>query len=123
MYYLSYIIIVDHLDDCNLPPTTLTHAPFSLFCPPQVLAAQDSYPKQICQFDEPSLSIPFVPLAGEYAQFVGRTADGLMALSNYRVFLQQRDATYHIPLGVIETIECREIFFLFLLCKDTKSYK
>ncbi|XP_069986655.1 phosphatidylinositol-3,5-bisphosphate 3-phosphatase MTMR3 isoform X3 [Penaeus vannamei] len=89
----------------------------------QVLAAQDSYPKQICQFDEPSLSIPFVPLAGEYAQFVGRTADGLMALSNYRVFLQQRDATYHIPLGVIETIECREIFFLFLLCKDTKSYK
>ncbi|XP_045615007.1 LOW QUALITY PROTEIN: phosphatidylinositol-3,5-bisphosphate 3-phosphatase MTMR3 [Procambarus clarkii] len=89
----------------------------------QVLAAQDSYPKQICQFDEPSLSIPFVPLNGEYAQFVGRTSDGLIALSNYRVFLQQRDVTYHIPLGVIEGIECREIFFLFLLCKDTKSYK
>ncbi|XP_071520324.1 phosphatidylinositol-3,5-bisphosphate 3-phosphatase MTMR3 isoform X3 [Panulirus ornatus] len=89
----------------------------------QVLAAQDSYPKQICQFDEPSLSIPFIPLSGEYAQFVGRTSDGLIALSNYRIFLQQRDATYHVPLGVIETIECREIFFLFLLCKDTKSYK
>ncbi|KAG7172440.1 Myotubularin-related protein 3-like, partial [Homarus americanus] len=89
----------------------------------QVLAAQDSYPKQICQFDEPSLSIPFVPLSGEYAQFVGRTSDGLIALSNYRVFLQQRDVTYHVPLGVIEAIECREIFFLYLLCKDTKSYK
>ncbi|XP_069945444.1 phosphatidylinositol-3,5-bisphosphate 3-phosphatase MTMR3 isoform X3 [Cherax quadricarinatus] len=89
----------------------------------QVLAAQDSYPKQICQFDEPSLSIPFIPLSGEYAQFVGRTSDGLIALSNYRIILQQRDVTYHVPLGVIETIECREIFFLYLLCKDTKSYK
>ncbi|XP_050737089.1 myotubularin-related protein 4-like isoform X5 [Eriocheir sinensis] len=89
----------------------------------QVLAAQDSYPKQICQFDEPSLSIPFIPLSGEYAQFVGRTSEGLIAHSNYRVFLQQRDATYHIPLGVIEVVECREIFFLYLLCKDTKSYK
>ncbi|KAG0721169.1 Myotubularin-related protein 3 [Chionoecetes opilio] len=89
----------------------------------QVLAAQDSYPKQICQFDEPSLSIPFIPLSGEYAQFVGRTSEGLIAHSNYRVFLQQRDATYHIPLGVVEVVECREIFFLYLLCKDTKSYK
>ncbi|KAK4319925.1 hypothetical protein Pmani_009176 [Petrolisthes manimaculis] len=89
----------------------------------QILAAQDSYPKQKCQFDEPSLSVPFIPLSGEYAQYVGRTSDGLIALSNYRIFLQQRDATYHIPLGVIESIECREIFFLYLLCKDTKSYK
>ncbi|XP_045124631.1 myotubularin-related protein 3-like isoform X4 [Portunus trituberculatus] len=89
----------------------------------QVLAAQDSYPKQICQFDEPSLSIPFIPLSGEYALFVGRTSEGLIAHSNYRVFLQQRDATYHIPLGVVEVVECREIFFLYLLCKDTKSYK
>ncbi|KAK7070785.1 Myotubularin-related protein 4 [Halocaridina rubra] len=89
----------------------------------QVLAAQDSYPKQICQFDEPSLSIPFVPLAGEYAQYVGRTTDGLVALSNYRLFLQQRETTYHIPLGVVETIENRDILFLYLMCKDTKSYK
>ncbi|XP_064099234.1 myotubularin-related protein 4-like isoform X3 [Macrobrachium nipponense] len=89
----------------------------------QVLAAQDSYPKQICQYDEPSLSIPFNPLAGEYAKYVGRTTDGLIALSNYRLFLQQRETTYHIPLGVIESVDNRDILFLFLMCKDTKSYK
>lgn len=96
---------------------------YFIICFVQVLAAQDSYPKQKCQFDEPSLSVPFILLSGEYAQYVGRTSDGLIALSNYRIFLQQRDTTYLIPLGVIESIECREIFFLYLLCKDTKSYK
>ncbi|XP_076057097.1 phosphatidylinositol-3,5-bisphosphate 3-phosphatase MTMR3 isoform X2 [Oratosquilla oratoria] len=89
----------------------------------QVLHAQDSYPKLICKYDEPSLSIPFTELPGEYAAYVGRTSDGLIALSNYRLLLQQRDATHYIPLGVIEFIECREIFFLYILCKDTKSYK
>lgn len=89
----------------------------------QVLAAGDSYPKKNCQFDEPQLSIPFIPLAGEYAEYVGRTSDGLISLSNYRVFLTQRETTYHVPLGIIESIECREIVFLYLLCKDTKSYK
>ena len=88
------------------------------------MSAHQRYPKQKCiNDDDEQLTVPFSLVPGEYLQFCGRSADGIVALSNYRVFIQQNDTSYTIPLGVIDTLECREIIYLYILCKDSKTYK
>ncbi|KAK0167358.1 hypothetical protein PV327_004765 [Microctonus hyperodae] len=86
------------------------------------LGASELFPKHThFESDDPSLSIPFKPLSGEFVVALGRTADGILALSNYRLYLQLSQACYNIPLGVIEQLEVKEIFFLHIGCKDARS--
>ncbi|XP_034951437.1 myotubularin-related protein 3 [Chelonus insularis] len=84
--------------------------------------ASELFPKHThFESDDPSLSIPFTPLNGEFLVALGRTADGTLALSNYRLYLQLSQACYNIPLGLIEQLEVKEIFFLHICCKDARS--
>lgn len=88
------------------------------------LGASELFPKHThFESDDPSLSIPFKPLSGEFVVALGRTADGILALSNYRLYLQLSQACYNIPLGVIEQLEVKEIFFLHIGCKDARSVR
>ncbi|XP_023704302.1 myotubularin-related protein 3 isoform X4 [Cryptotermes secundus] len=80
--------------------------------------ACELYPKRTLQADDAHLSVPFVPVCGEGVEFLGPTADGMLALSNYRLHLLLKDTYYSIPLGLIEVIEIKDIFCLHVGCKD-----
>jgi myotubularin-related protein 3/4 len=82
--------------------------------------ACELYPKRSLQADDDHLSVPFVPVCGEGVEFLGRTADGILALSNYRLYLLLKDTYYSIPLGLIEVIEVKDIFCLHVGCKDAR---
>ncbi|XP_043288971.1 myotubularin-related protein 4 isoform X2 [Venturia canescens] len=86
------------------------------------LRASELFPKPThFECDDATLSIPFTPLSGESVVALGRTSDGILALSNYRLYLQLSQACYNIPLGLIEQLEIKEIFYLHIGCKDARS--
>ncbi|XP_067014667.2 myotubularin-related protein 3 isoform X2 [Anabrus simplex] len=85
--------------------------------------ASEVFPKAPLETEDKRLVIPFTPLCGEYVEFLGRTADGVLALSNYRLYLQLKDTEYNVPLGLIEQLEVRDIFFLHVGCKDARSLR
>lgn len=67
--------------------------------------------------------IPFCLLTGETVLHIGSSEDGLILISNYRLYLQSRKAQFHIPIGLIETVEQKELFYLHINCKDARTYK
>ena len=73
--------------------------------------------------DDELLQVPFPPLYGEYVQFLGRTSDGVIALSNFRLLIRQKKSFVNIPLGLIDLVDTREIFYLTLYCKDGTTYR
>ena len=86
------------------------------------LRASELFPKhEHFECEDETLTIPFTPLSGEYIVALGRTSDGVLALSNYRLYFQLSQACYNIPLGLIEQLEVKEIFFLHISCKDARS--
>ncbi|XP_046608282.1 myotubularin-related protein 3 isoform X1 [Neodiprion virginianus] len=85
------------------------------------LGASELFPKHTVESEDPSLTVPFTPLSGESVLALGRTSDGVLALSNYRLYLQLNQSNYNIPLGLIEQLEVKEIFFLHITCKDAPS--
>ncbi|XP_031780136.1 myotubularin-related protein 4 isoform X2 [Nasonia vitripennis] len=86
------------------------------------LRASELFPKP-AHFDceDSNLTVPFVLLSGEYIVALGRTSDGVLALSNYRLYLQLGQECYNVPLGLIEHLEVKEIFYLHIGCKDARS--
>lgn len=58
-------------------------------------------------------------------KYLGRTDDGVLALSNYRMFLQKSSTNVEtsIPLGLIESAQCRDLFHLIIYCKDASTVK
>lgn len=86
------------------------------------LHASELFPKHTyVECEDETLTVPFTPLSGESIVALGRTSDGVLALSNYRLYLQLNQACYNIPLGLIEQLEVKEIFFLHIGCKDARS--
>ena len=81
------------------------------------------YPKKPTICDEDGLKAPFSPLFGESVEYLGRTSDGVIALSNYRVFVMLKESFINIPVGVIETVEYRDIFFMHVFCKDARTFR
>ena len=100
---------------------------------------QQQYPKQACILDrevsvaatseEPELSAllpaPFRLLHGEYVARAGRVAEGRLYLTNYRLYLQADTAhgLLNLPLGLLETAECRDIIYLHVQCKDARAFR
>ncbi|XP_019754641.2 myotubularin-related protein 3 isoform X3 [Dendroctonus ponderosae] len=72
---------------------------------------------------EAQKAMPFGLLVGEMVLHSGTSVDGLIFATNYRLYLQNGENQYHIPLGMIEIIEIRELFYLQLYCKDARTYK
>ncbi|XP_033221673.1 myotubularin-related protein 3 [Belonocnema kinseyi] len=86
------------------------------------LRASELYPKTLSfECEDNTLALPFVPVFGESVVALGRTSDGLLSLSNYRLYLQAGKACNNIPVGVIETVEVKEMFYLHIGCKDARS--
>ena len=88
------------------------------------LRASELFPKPT-HFDteDTNLAVPFVLLSAESVVAIGRTADGVLALSNYRLYLQLGQGCYNVPLGLIEQLEVKEIFHLHIGCKDARSIR
>ena len=90
----------------------------------EYIRCRDLYPKKALTLDEESLCTPYAPLPGEGVEFLGRTSDGIIALSSFRLFIRSsNNLIINVPLAHIDSIECRDIFFLFIYCKDAKSYR
>uniref|UniRef100_T1J5D9 Large ribosomal subunit protein P2 n=1 Tax=Strigamia maritima TaxID=126957 RepID=T1J5D9_STRMM len=85
--------------------------------------ANEIFPKKEPCVDSPSLTVTFPLLHGEYVCYLGNTSDGVIAISNYRLFIHINETFFNIPLGLIEQVEIREIFYLFVHCKDARSVK
>lgn len=68
-------------------------------------------------------SVPFCLLTGEAVLHSGTSVDGPILLTNYRLYLQARETHYHIPIGLMETVENKELFYLNIGCKDARTYK
>ena len=85
--------------------------------------ACELFPKRALQTEDQSLTIPFAPVCGEAVEFLGRTTDCILALSNHRLHLLLKDTYYSVPLGLIELIEVKDIFFLHIGCKDARSLR
>uniref|UniRef100_A0A8C0X9C7 phosphatidylinositol-3,5-bisphosphate 3-phosphatase n=1 Tax=Castor canadensis TaxID=51338 RepID=A0A8C0X9C7_CASCN len=86
----------------------------------ECIQANQIFPrKQLIREDE-SLQVPFFELHGESTEYVGRAEDAVIALSNYRLHIKFKESLVNVPLQLIESVECRDIFQLHLTCKDCK---
>ncbi|XP_026837446.1 myotubularin-related protein 4 isoform X2 [Drosophila erecta] len=95
--------------------------------PPSIcfIRAAESYPKSQMEKEDSQLFVPFQELAGESIKYLGRTDDGILALSNYRIFLSKQSTGYetYVPLGLIETVQVRDLFQLIVNCKDASTVR
>lgn len=64
-------------------------------------------------------------MAGEFVRFLGRTEDGVLAISNYRLYLHTTasGAEISVPLGLIESALGRDLNQLIVSCKDASTVK
>lgn len=85
--------------------------------------ACEVFPKAHLEKEDECLKTPFTPLPGEAVSYLGRTTDGVLALSNYRMFVQCPEGVQNVPLGLVETLEVRDIFHLHVFCKDARSLR
>lgn len=76
------------------------------------------YPKKSLVTEDATLHVPFPLLCGEAVEFLGRIDDGVIALSNFRFLIRFKDSFINVPLGLVESVECRDIFYLYVYCKD-----
>ncbi|XP_050442750.1 myotubularin-related protein 3 [Adelges cooleyi] len=98
--------------------------------------ASELYPKRDLETDEgpPTLeppSVPFTPLAGESVEYLGRGSNNtVLALSNYRFYQQVSNERLkhrrgiqdsNIPLGLIEIVEIKDLFYMIVSCKDART--
>lgn len=88
--------------------------PASMEC----ILKSELFPKKSLVCEDESLHVPFPLLCGEAVEYLGRTANGVIALSNFRLLIRSKDSFINVPLGMVESIECRDIFFLNVYCKD-----
>jgi len=73
---------------------------------------------------QPSLpTLPFRLICGENLELKCDTTEGVLALTNYRLFIQGKDTNFNIPIGVIEQVENRDIFFLHVSGKDARCIR
>uniref|UniRef100_A0A1I8Q6D3 Lateral signaling target protein 2 homolog n=1 Tax=Stomoxys calcitrans TaxID=35570 RepID=A0A1I8Q6D3_STOCA len=90
-----------------------------------MVRAAELFPKPQMEKEDIELKVPFQELAGESVKYLGRTDDGILALSNYRIFLQKSSTNVEtsIPLGLIESAQSRDLFHLIICCKDASTVK
>lgn len=67
---------------------------------------------------------PFaVVVPGEGVKYIGATLDGVLALTNYRIFVLRRQQENSVPLGLIDTVQSRDLFHLIISCKDANTVR
>lgn len=63
-------------------------------------------------------------VAGESVKYVGRWEYGILAISNYRFYIQHsaKLSVISIPIRLIENVQIKDIFQLLVFCKDAVTY-
>lgn len=95
--------------------------------------AAEAFPKRTLEREDEGLLVPFTTLCGEAVEYLGRTVDdsgsgegsggGILAISNYRLHLSLHDGHFSVPLGLVDQVEVRDIFYLHIACKDARSLR
>ncbi|XP_076344806.1 phosphatidylinositol-3,5-bisphosphate 3-phosphatase MTMR3-like isoform X3 [Tachypleus tridentatus] len=65
---------------------------------------------------------PFSMLPGERISRTGLLNDGVIVLTNYRLFTHSNKSVFTVPLGLIDYTECQNVSVLYLFCKDARSF-
>lgn len=89
----------------------------------QQQGAAYKYPLSEIQSDNSNLQVPFIPVAGESVKIIGETSTGTIALSNYRIFIESIGINYNIPIGLIESCEVKDLFYLHIQCKEARTVR
>ncbi|KAG4070158.1 hypothetical protein HA402_003848 [Bradysia odoriphaga] len=99
-------------------------SPLSSLC---MVRAAELFPKPALEKEDDTLQIPLTELAGESVKYLGRTDDGTLALSNYRIYLCKKssnsETSVSVPLGLIESAITQNLFHLVISCKDASTVK
>ena len=84
----------------------------------------DFYPKKSTIFEQEGLKIPFSLVPGEYVVYIGSMNNGIIALSNFRLFVSEHNSLlFNLPLGLIDYIENCSLVSFNIFCKDGKTFK
>lgn len=84
----------------------------------------EKYFSVVAQYSPNLLSFSLFLVAGESLKFLGRWENGILAISNYRLFIQHtaKQSEVSIPIRLIETVQIKDIFLLIIGCKDAVTY-
>ncbi|XP_059379346.1 myotubularin-related protein 3-like isoform X2 [Carassius carassius] len=86
----------------------------------ECIQANQIFPRKPPVLDDDDLQVPYPELHGEYTKFVGRAEDAIIAMSSYRLHIKFKESVVNVPLQLIESVECREMFQMHITCKDCK---
>uniref|UniRef100_A0A3B4AQT0 phosphatidylinositol-3,5-bisphosphate 3-phosphatase n=1 Tax=Periophthalmus magnuspinnatus TaxID=409849 RepID=A0A3B4AQT0_9GOBI len=86
----------------------------------ECIQANQIFPKKSPVLEEENMQVPFPELHGEFTEYVGRAEDAIIAMSNYRLHIKFKESVVNVPLQLIESLECRDMFQLHVTCKDCK---
>ncbi|XP_066545902.1 phosphatidylinositol-3,5-bisphosphate 3-phosphatase MTMR3 isoform X2 [Amia ocellicauda] len=86
----------------------------------ECIQANQIFPRKHPVLEEDNLQVPFPELHGEFTEYVGRAEDAIIAMSSYRLHIKFKESLVNVPLQLIESVECRDMFQLHVTCKDCK---
>ncbi|XP_061904235.1 myotubularin-related protein 4 isoform X2 [Entelurus aequoreus] len=86
----------------------------------EYIKAKDLFPQKELVKEDTSLQIPFPVLQGEGVEYLGHAVEAVIAISNYRLHIKFKDSVINVPLRLIESVESRDMFQLYIICKDSK---
>ncbi|XP_051964841.1 myotubularin-related protein 3 isoform X2 [Xyrauchen texanus] len=86
----------------------------------ECIQANQIFPRKPPVLEGDDLQVPFPELHGEFTEYVGRAEDAVIAMSSYRLHIKFKESVVNVPLQLIESVECRDIFQLYITCKDCK---
>ncbi|KAK3565830.1 hypothetical protein QTP86_015812 [Hemibagrus guttatus] len=86
----------------------------------ECVQASQIFPRKPPVLEEEDLQVPFPELHGEFTKYVGRAEDAIIAMSSYRLHVKFKESIVNVPLRLLESVECRDMFQLHILCKDCK---
>uniref|UniRef100_A0A8C2BIF3 Myotubularin related protein 3 n=1 Tax=Cyprinus carpio TaxID=7962 RepID=A0A8C2BIF3_CYPCA len=101
----------------------------------ECIQANQIFPRKPPVLDDDDLQVPFPELHGEFTTFVGRAEDAIIAMSSYRLHIKFKESVvnvsvsqsflsetglWFVPLQLIESVECRDMFQMHITCKDCK---
>ncbi|KAB5567568.1 hypothetical protein PHYPO_G00234220 [Pangasianodon hypophthalmus] len=86
----------------------------------ECVQANQIFPRRPPVLEEEALQVPFPELHGEFTKYVGRAEDAVIAMSSYRLHIKFKESIVNVPLQLIESVECRDMFQLHITCKDCK---
>uniref|UniRef100_A0A673JDT6 phosphatidylinositol-3,5-bisphosphate 3-phosphatase n=1 Tax=Sinocyclocheilus rhinocerous TaxID=307959 RepID=A0A673JDT6_9TELE len=86
----------------------------------ECIQANQIFPRKPPVLDDEDLQVPYPELHGEYTKYVGRAEDAIIAMSSYRLHIKFKESVVNVPLQLIESVECRDMFQMHITCKDCK---